>query len=513
MKRFLINLSVGLIALAIAGHIMSYDFRYLNWTVSPYVLLVTAIALEHGWLEACVSAVVVLALTGYGHPHLQTHLVLLFGSALFVGGLADRNRRRIRNLRLVIANQAEALVTKGEHLASVEKAKTELLHRLGERQTTTGTLHEVYRRLADEDLGRLPSAIVDVVAECIGAEQCSLYLMEGNSLSLAMSKGWTSTPDEARTVTLGEDLLSLAVREKRLRTLQEFPLDRLRYDGLDSGFMRLMAAPILHAGSGAVLGVLSVESLPFSLFNRSSAQLLETIAELAGKSLTAAVSPTEASGEWLSREFFRRRLRAELTAQQKGTRASFSYISLRLPNLEKTSPTRRPVVERALKLILQSILQPEDVRGYWETDTLGVLLLNTPPSMAQQLSHDLQNELQTQLGLWMPDLGLWRVEMACSSSEGIHEPEELVNKTMLASSPAQVNLGPALDFPVEIEELKSRKRYDLAIDRLRHMISERPRLAHIRHLLIRTYLESSDNDSLSLASEQYSVTKLLGHGP
>lgn len=507
--RFAINLFAGLVLLALAGQIMGHDFRFLHWTISPYVLLVVAIALEHSWMAATAAALVVLALTGYGHPDLRFHLVLLFGSALFVGGLADRNRRRIRHLRLVVATQAEALVSKGEQLASLEKSKAELVHRLAERQTSTGTLHEVYRRLADEDLSRLPSAVVDVVAECIGAEQCSLYLMEGNSLTLAMSKGWTSTPEEARTVTLGDDLLSLAVREKRLRTLQEFPLERLRYDGMEVGFMRLMAAPILHAGSGAVLGVLSVESLPFSLFNRSSAQLLETIAELAGKSLTAAVSPSNSSGEWLSREFFRRRLRAELTAQGKGTRAHFSYISLRLPNLEKTSPTRRPVVERALKLILQSILHPDDVRGYWENDTLGVLLLGTDAGLAQRLSQDLQKELQKQLGLWMPDLGLWRFEVACSTSEGFHEPDELVSKTLLGARPAQVSLGPALDFPVEVEELKARKQYDLALERLRQMVQERPKHAHTRHLLIRTYLESSDSDALSLASEHYSVTKLL----
>jgi len=506
--RFAINLTVGILVLAVAGQVMGHDFRFLHWTLSPYVLLVIAIALEHGWLEACAAALVVLALTGYGHPDLRFQVVLLLGSALFVGGLADRNRRRIRHLRLVVANQAEALVTQTDKLASLEKSKLELVDRLAERQTTTGTLHEVYRRLADEDLSRLPSAVVDVVAECIGAEQCSLYLMEGNSLTLAMAKGWASTPEEARHVTLGDDLLSLAVREKRLRTLQEYPLERLRYDGMEAGFMRLMAAPILHAGSGAVLGVLSVESLPFSLFNRSSAQLLETIAELAGKSLTAAVSPSEASGEWLSREFFRRRLRAELTAQSKGTRAHFSYISLRLPNLEKTSAARLPLVERALKLILQSILSPDDIRGYWETDTLGILLLGTEAALAQRLSQDLQRELQTQLGLWMPDLGMWRFEVACSNSEGFVEPEELVAKTLLGARPAQVNLGPALDFPAEIEELRAGKQYELALERLRALVQERPKHAHSRHLLIRTYLESSDSDALSLASEHYSVTKL-----
>lgn len=324
-----------------------------------------------------------------------------------------------------------------------------------------------------------------------------------------MAKGWTSTPEEARTVTLGDDLLSLAVREKRLRTLQEFPLERLRYDGMEAGFMRLMAAPILHAGSGAVLGVLSVESLPFSLFNRSSAQLLETIAELAGKSLTAAVSPAGASGEWLSREFFRRRLRAELAAQSKGTRAHFSYISLRLPNLEKTSPIQRPALERALQLILQSTLHPKDVRGYWESDSLGILLLNTDAAMAQRLSQDLQKELQRQLGLWIPDLGLWRFEVGCSSSEGFQEPEELVSKTLLGARPAQVSLGPALDFPAEVEELKARGQLDLALERLRKLVQERPKHAPTRHLLIRTYLESNDNDSLALASEHYSVTRLL----
>lgn len=507
--RFWLNLGLGMLVLALAGQLMGHDFRFLHWALSPYVLLVIAIALEHGWIEACVAALAVLGLTGSGHPDLRFQVVLLLGSALFVGGLADRNRRRIRHLRLVVASQAEALVSQGEQLASLEKSKAELLHRLAERQTSTATLHEVYRRLADEDLARLPSAVVDVVAECIGAEQCSLYLMEGNSLRLAMSKGWTSTPEEARTLTLGDDLLSLAVREKRLRTLQEFPLERLRYDGMEAGFMRLMAAPILHAGSGAVLGVLSVESLPFSLFSRSSTQLLETIAELAGRSLTAAVTSSAASGEWLSREFFRRRLRAELTAQSKGTRAHFSYISLRLPQLEKTNPTRRALVERALKLILQSILHPEDVRGYWEADTLGVLLLGTEAAPAQRLSQDLQKELQTQLGLWIPDLGLWRFEVACSTSEGFQEPEELVSKTLLGARPAQVSLGPALEFPPEVAELKARRQPELALDRLRRLVQERPKHAPTRHLLIRTYLESSDSDALALASEHYSVTKLL----
>ena len=70
-------------------------------------------------------------------------------------------------------------------------------------------------------------------------------------------------------------------------------------------------------------------------------------------------------------------------------------------------------------------------------------------------------------------------------------------------------MGPALDFPVEIEELKSRKQFELALGRLRALVQERPKHAHTRHLLIRTYLESSDNDALSLASEHYSVTKLL----
>lgn len=507
--RFATNLLVGMLALALAGQVMGHDFRFLNWTISPYVLLVMAIALEHSWLEACVAALAVLVLTGYGHPDIRFHLVLLFGTALFVGGLADRNRRRIRNLRLVVANQAEALISKGEQLASLEKSQAELLNRLAERQTSTATLHEVYRRLADEDLGRLPSAVVDVVAECIGAEQCSLYLVEGGQLSLAIAKGWPSIPEEARNLSLGEDLLSLAVREKRLRTLQEFPLERLRYDGLEAGFLRLMAAPILHAGSGAVLGVLSVESLPFSLFNRSSAQLLETIAELAGKSLTAAVSPTAASGEWLSREFFRRRLRAELTAQSKGTRAHFSYISLRLTSLGKTPRALRPLVERGLRLVLQSIFQPEDVRGYWENDVLGIILLGADPGVAQRLSQELQKELQKQLGQWIPDLGPWRFEVACSSSDGRLEPEELVAKTLLGGRPEQVNLGPMLELPFEIDELKAHKRPDAVAKRLREMIQERPKHIGLRHLLIRTYLESSDSESLALASEQYSVTKLL----
>lgn len=459
------------------------------------LMLVVWVSIQRGWRQGLLAAVVAWLLCW---PGSREQAAALLGSALFTGGLADANRRRIRALRHTVAHQAIEIVQNQENIEVLQRANQELLAQVSDQQSGLATLYEVYRRLSSSNLEELQAAIVDVVADTLAAEQCSLYTLEGQVLRLEMAKGWPSIPEEARKIELNDDLMSLAVQRKQLCSLQNFPLERLNPEQPSgTGLHPLMVCPILHPKQGHCLGAISVESLPFSRFTRSSAQLLETIAELAGQSLSSLHSSSElaAPGEWLSKDFFRRRLRGELASQHRGTRAGFCLVILRILGWEQQPPSLLRLSERALQLFQDSHFRASDIRGRCSQDTVGVMLPATEPAMAQSLSQSFQKDVGQYLGSWLPEMGPLRFEVGMSASGGIHDPEELVAQARAAARPDQLQPAAALDWS--------------SVEGLEEQLKARPEDVGLRNLMIRTLLESARPDSLRQASEQFSLLKLL----
>ena len=188
------------------------------------LMLVVWVSIQRGWRQGLLAAVVAWLLCW---PGSREQAAALLGSALFTGGLADANRRRIRALRHTVAHQAIEIVQNQENIEVLQRANQELLAQVSDQQSGLATLYEVYRRLSSSNLEELQAAIVDVVADTLAAEQCSLYTLEGQVLRLEMAKGWPSIPEEARKIELNDDLMSLAVQRKQLCSLQNFPLERL----------------------------------------------------------------------------------------------------------------------------------------------------------------------------------------------------------------------------------------------------------------------------------------------
>lgn len=508
-QRFWKNLTVGVLALSLLGTLTTGHPGFLGWELSPFLLLVLWMAVHHGWIEAGLTAALSFAISYTAHPDARLNLTLLAGSALYVGGLADASRRRIRALRYTVVEQAESLVSLGEREQVLERANGELRAQLSEQQVGLATLYEIYRRISGSDRDGLPAASLDSVADYLSAEQCSYYSLEDSVLKLQHAKGWTVIPEEARRVPLGEDLLSKAVQKKELQTLQKYPLERLREQATGGIQLRLMAAPILHPRSGSCLGVIAVESLPFSYFTRPSARLLETIAELTGQALVEAprdVVPADGS-EWLSQDFFARRLRNQLVGANKGTLASFALVVLRIADLDRLDSTLAPVVERAISTIQKSMFRTSDLRGRVSADSLGVLLPDTSAETARLLTEQFHDRITQYLGAWLPELGALRFETSSVCSEGLREVDELIAQARATARPGQLKAELPLAWSAEVALLRQQHKYEQACSLLLRQVQQHPARADLRNRLIRCQLETPAGSAG--ASEHLSLLLLM----
>jgi len=296
----------------------------------------------------------------------------IIAGALFAGALADGLRRRVRLLRETVAVQAVELATTQERLTAAVEANAALKAAHAAREGGLATLYEVYRRLADGD------SLEDVVKDCLRADQCTVFeLGEVDS----------------------DPLVAEAVRRKEVVTIRE-------YSGL-----RLMAAPILDPTSGRCLGAISVDSMPFVHFTRASAELLETIASLAGRTMAGTVLGSV--WEWLGRDHFWKRLREMWAAVDAGTGQPFSVITVTYGDLGV-------VGERALSLLFAAHLRDSDVRGRLGPGKVGLSVVGgASDDLVAGLSADFRF-----LPLWLDKVGA--VEVGVRHSAEVESVEELV---------------------------------------------------------------------------------------
>lgn len=498
---FLAPLFLGFALCWLLGLLVYDNPGYEGWILSPYLLVISLAALRQGWLGGALAALVCFAGSAPSAASPFHQFVYCMLPALFLGGLAESNLRQLRRLRQSLVAQSAELVSAREQAEILGRANEELRAQLSQEQAGLATIYEVYRKLSTTDPQELQTAIIDVVSQSLGAEQCSLHLLQEGHLLRVMTRGWKSNESADSRRPLADDLLSLAVQEKQLKTLQSYPMERLNLAqraALDE-VLPLMACPLLHPGTGLCLGVLAIERLPFSLFNRSSAQLLETIAELAARALAELHSEeTQVFGsDWHSREFLRRKLLAQLVAQKKGSRAPFSLLVVHFDQWDKLSASGARHLERALKLLFDATFRADDLRGRYQPGNFAVLLPSTDSARTNALALALQQEMKSTLGRWLPDLGRQCFEIGVCSSAGLEDPDELL---------AQALAGARQDeFAFAGPEVVNGESLEL----LQNQVQESPQDQELRHRLIRALLQQAEPESWRKAGEQFSLLRLM----
>lgn len=476
-------------ALCLAGWWWDGDFAMRSRTLHPYVLFTLVVAVRVGWVESLLVSLGGTALLGFaawrgGQPVPALTEFWLLLTPLAVGALLEGRFRQGARLRQAVADQGLKLLRLSEKNRALEIANENLRARASEEESGLERIHHIAQRLAVLEEEDLYPGLVDVVAEALGAEACSVYVVEGRSLKLMAEKGWATVPPDARSVDMQNDLLGQVVSQKRVRTVREFPLHRIIH-GDAPPMLRIMGAPVQHPVSGRVLAVLSVESLPFRRFTRSAATLLGMIGDLAGKAMAAMAAEQEdvatAGGGLLNAAFFRRRVMAELQGRQEGRLEEFAVGALRIKDLHQVPPGLRPVVERAVEMILEVNLRDTDVRARLEEGQYAFLLPASTLDNARNLERLLGTELVCRSRDWLADCQAASFHVGAAAQREGDDADGLMKRCALDAKPCETFLTAGAPDPC---------------------LSE-------RHGRIRALLEGGETEGLQGAREDYALVRIL----
>ena len=300
------------VVMCLFGVALAHNFAFIGYKLHPFLLCIAAAAIGYGLIEALFAFVVAVAiyflgLLVYNHdmlPAADPHVYIIFSfvvTAVVLGMVQNSRFRQLLQTRSEleeVRNESERL---RQRLQVVNTANQKLNERILGEVTTVQSFADIARRLSVLEEKDLYSALCDLMVDFVHAQEASVYMLQGDRLTLMAEKGWENVPSEARALVRDRDLLWTALDQRKVVT----PLDLEKMPGqtgMDAArrHRRLICAPIFHPQSGEATGVLSVDRLPFAHLHGNTLGMLGVIAKWAGDSLFNASSFQELSRQLVS---------------------------------------------------------------------------------------------------------------------------------------------------------------------------------------------------------------------
>jgi hypothetical protein len=262
----------------------------------PYLAIILLIACRYGTsagLGAAAASLFTYVLLGYtllGNisfivtwPHANiivgfVVMALIAGAfSDFWSGKADEQARRAAEA----TEKLKVLKTQNEVL---EAANREMRSRIMGETETIGSLYEMAQKLTTLEERFLYPAVLDLVAQYVGAHKCSFYLLEGDSLKLVAQKGWADVPESAQRVNViaGKSIMAKVVKDRQLHSLKDLAYQEEELEAGD----KVICAPLKSPVDGRILGTIAVEKIPFKSFNAHALKTFSIIADWASRALT-----------------------------------------------------------------------------------------------------------------------------------------------------------------------------------------------------------------------------------
>lgn len=230
----------------------------------PYGLAVLLVALQYGTIRAAVVAVGAIALLLAGLPAQefgQNWNLYLLGIVrepliwcalvLLVGGFSDRQRARRDRAEAEAAEAGRQLAGMVEINEATVASNRTLEATVAAQGSTAARIFEATRALGQQE-ATVIAGTLDLLKVTTGTTQAALYLFENGRLRLAASHGERSQAPELDLMAVlaaGRDCLVASRAEDRALL----------------GRAALLAG-VLRSPEGGVLGILTVEALPFRQF-------------------------------------------------------------------------------------------------------------------------------------------------------------------------------------------------------------------------------------------------------
>ena len=395
-----IEMAVGLSVLTAINVLFfknNLGFTYVS--PHPYWLIILPIAARYGAIPGYVvgasAAVIYLALavlqTGslFGVAALGTQAALnpvlffLVGAAL--GELRESHKRAHKRL----AAKYDELEVNVQDLAQRYLAAAELSRELEQRivtQTSTvTTLYGAAKALEHLEMRDLSPSVLQLITDFIEADTCALYLREQNRFVLKAGLPASAPFERPQELDPSRGLQAIAVRERRTATVREIVTQatpaRIREVPL------LMATPLLSE-DGEVMGILTVEKMPFLRFTPAAVKLFTLLGDWASSAFQRALRFEQTRDRNIEDEltgaynysYTLKRLNEEVLRARR-YQVPLTLMAVSINDYESIPPVKLPGVLRTLSLVFRRYIRPIDILGKHLTEGVFLIVL---PHMSQK---------------------------------------------------------------------------------------------------------------------------------
>jgi hypothetical protein len=369
-------------------------------------LVAVAIAARYGFVPGAVAGLLAAALkllaagSGPGaflsftadRTAVPGALALALAAAL-VGLIADIHLRALSRERMEAGILAERLAALQDRYDVVAAAKIALDRRVIGQAQSIMTTYEAARELEVLDPPSVLPAAARLTARFLEADAVAIYELDGFRLRLVASHG--EHPGRPSTLTIEDNVLGSVVRTgtaTAVRSKADYERSRV-----------LLAAPLKRL-DGSVRGVIAVERLPFEQLTPAVGQLLDLVADWAGRALarSEAFDATQ-EGQAVHRvtgvytlPHMLGRLEEEWTAARRYG-LPLAALLVRQPTLLTQPPERRAEAAMPLVHALKRLVREVDLLGHYRTDDSFLLLLPNTDVRATQALAERVAALQPEL--------------------------------------------------------------------------------------------------------------------
>jgi hypothetical protein len=280
---------VGLALIAATGWAVWYqdgDLSLIAYTTWCVVLVEAA---RHGPLPGVVLALMVCAGEGlvlgtqtvdesaFAYGGLLVPSLAGVALTIAAGELAQAQRRRSARALARVRDLTEMLHAERARLARTSDIVADIEKQIAEQPITVGTLHESAQRLESLDVSEIAQALVEMLVRCLPADSATVYWLDQGCLRAAAHLPMEEAAPDPVSV-IDNALVQRVLSTGNASNIHDAPADDAKL---------LMAAP-LHGADGAIIGIATVEKMPFVSFNSSSIAIFEVVSQWAARRLSQA---------------------------------------------------------------------------------------------------------------------------------------------------------------------------------------------------------------------------------
>jgi polysaccharide biosynthesis protein PelD len=322
--------------------------------------------------------------------------LLLIGTGFGLGALRETQRRRTRALEAQVEGLEQELADQAVRFMAATEAKHELERRVADERASLTSLYAAARALETLDAERLYPAIAATARRFLQADACQCYVLDGDRLRLRAAEG---PAPERPEIAPDDGLVGLAVRMGRPVSVRDYTtigsLEDLQ------GAEMLMAAP-MTSGEGALLGCITVTSLPFLRLTPVSLDRLGLVADWGARTLENARTHEQTRARTIEDElvraytyaYYQRRIHEEEVRADRYGRP-LAVVIFRIHRFGAVSADRRAELGRVLSLVFSRTLRDVDIVCRYATeDAFAIILPETAPARAEVVVDRLSNEIR-----------------------------------------------------------------------------------------------------------------------